>query len=210
MSQILTKTKRTEVKRIKQRASYDLASIYEVLDQSLFATIAFSEGENVHAIPMAIWREANHLYIHGSNGSRLLKRLQEGIQVCVSATLVRGLVLARSAPKHSMNYESVCIYGCFVAVDPEEKYSHMQYFLEHWHPGRWQFVRPPNNKELAALTILRMPISEAVLKSRSGGPKDYPDDLNQSVWAGVLPLQMQWDTPIQEPEQNGAQLPGSP
>ena len=127
-----------------------------------------------------------------------------------SVTLARGLVLARSALKHSMNYESVCIYGVFAAVNPEDKYSHMQRFMEHWRPGRWQFVRSPNDKELAALTILSIPIKEAVLKSREGGPQDYTEDLNQSVWAGVLPLQMQWGVGIQEPEQKEAQLPGAP
>lgn len=210
MSQILPKTKRTDVKRVKQRANYDLAAIYKILDQSLFATIAFSDGENVHAIPMTIWREEEYLYIHGSNGSRLLKKLQEGIQVCVSATLARGLVLARSAPKHSINYDSVCIYGVFEAADPKDKYSHMQRFMEHWHPGRWQFVRPPDDKEIAALSILRIAITEAVSKSREGGPQDYPEDLDQPVWAGVLPLQMQWRPGIQEPEQKNAQLAGAP
>lgn len=208
MHKQLPMTDRTRVKRLSERASYDRAAIYAVLDEALFGTIAFSDGENVHAIPTAIWREDEYLFIHGSNGSRLLKFLQTGEQACVSITSIHGLVLARSAFNHSMNYDSVCIYGVFETVEESTKIQHMQYFLEHWMPGRWQHIRVPNKKELAATTVMRTPITEAVLKSRQGPPKDDKDDMEQQVWAGVIPLHLQWQTAQQVEEQKNLSLPG--
>lgn len=208
MKQNLPITEKTRVRRMTERANYDSAAIHAVLDDSLFGTIAFSDGTHVHAIPTAIWREHKHLYIHGSNGSRLLKILGQGASVCVSVTNVQGLVLARSAFHHSMNYHSVCIYGVFESVDPATKAQHMQYFFEHWMPERWQHVRAPDKNELAATTILRIPITEAVLKCRQGPPKDDAADMEQPVWAGVVPLQMNWQAPQQAKEQNNVNLPG--
>src|SRR5262249_50698206 len=158
--------------RKKSRANYDQEAIFAAVDNALFCTIAFYDGASVHAIPTAIWREGEHLYIHGSNGSRLLKFLQTGAEVCVSLTNLHGLVLARSALHHSINYSSVCIYGVFESVAIEDKLARMKYFMEHWMPGRWQYVRPPNEKELASISILRIAIHEAVLKSRQGPPAD--------------------------------------
>ncbi|QLH43416.1 MAG: pyridoxamine 5'-phosphate oxidase family protein [Coxiellaceae bacterium] len=208
MPHTLPMTHRTRVARLSQRASYDQATIFAILDQALFATIAFSDGVDVHAIPTAIWREGSHLYIHGSNGSRLLKMLQKGMQVCVSVTHIHGLVLARSAFHHSINYASVCIYGVFETVAESTKNQHMQRFVEHWMPGRWQHLRQPDKSELAATTIMRIVIKEAVLKSRQGPPKDDADDMVYPVWAGVVPLQPQWQTPQQVVEQEGHNLPG--
>lgn len=208
MQQTLTSTVRTRVRRMSERANYDITVIQTLIDDCPFGTIAFSDGKDVHAIPTAIWREENHLYIHGSNGSRLLKILAMGAEVCVSITRIDGLVLARSAFHHSMNYQSVCIYGVFENVEPAAKNKHMQRFLEHWIPGRWQHVRAPSDNELAATTIMRIPLVEAVLKSRQGPPKDDAEDMEQQVWAGVIPLQMQWQLPQQVIEQNDAALPG--
>lgn len=208
MSTKLPATPRTQVKRIKERANYDQAAIFATLDAALFGTIAFHDGVSTHAIPTMIWREGNYLYIHGSNGSRLLKLLQTGIQVCVAVTQAHGLVLARSAFHHSMNYSSVCVYGIFEIVADDDKMQHMKYFLEHLIPERWQHVRAPNKNELAAITVMRMPIKEAVLKSRQGPPKDDAEDMQQAVWAGVVPLQPQWQTPQQVAEQTDSNLPG--
>jgi len=208
MNQILPPTDRTRVRRLPARANYDLTAINAILDEALFATIAFSDGENVHAIPTAIWREDQHAYIHGSNGSRLLKMLGSGAQACVSVTHIDGLVLARSAFHHSMNYRSVCIYGTFEFVEEENKNAHLRYFLEHWMPGRWQHVRAPDKNELAATALMRIPLTEAVLKSRSGDPKDDGGDMQHPVWAGVLPLERQWQSPQQVAEQRHIQLPG--
>jgi uncharacterized protein len=208
MSDKLSMTERTRVRRKPERSHYDRHEIYQVIDNAFYGTIAFSDGKNVHAIPTAIWRENDYLYIHGSNGSRLLRALKEGIAACVSITLMDGLVLARSAVAHSMNYRSVCVYGTFSPVADDDKAKHFQYFLEHWLPGRWQYVRPPSAQELAAVTVLQIPLTEAVLKSRRGQVTDYPQDLELPVWAGIVPLGQKWLAPQQTPEQNGADLPG--
>lgn len=208
MSSPIQPTSRTKVKRKKDRASYDPSAIYAAIDDALFATIAFHDGKNTHAIPTAIWREQDHLYIHGSNGSRLIQVLQTEIEVCVSLTHAHGLVLARSATHHSMNYRSVCIYGKFEKVMEENKQLHLQRFLEHWTPGRWQFLRQPDKKELAAVTILHLPIAEAVFKSRQGQPQDLEKDLQQPVWAGIVPLESRWQIAKQTPEQQNELLPG--
>lgn len=208
MSDQITMTKRTQVKRMKKRASYEKSSIYAALDEALIATIAFNDGINTHAIPTSMWRENNYIYIHGSNGSRLIKCLSQGIEACVSVTNIHGLVLARAAPPHSINYSSVCIYGVFEIVAEGDKERSIQYFLEHWVPGRWQHLRKPYENELAAVTFLRISLTEAVLKSRQGPPKDNDDDMPRQVWAGVMPLSLQWQTPQQAEQQNNAQLPG--
>lgn len=207
MQQIMA-TPRTQVRRMKERANYDQTAIFAAIDAALIGTIAFNDGVNVHAIPTAIWREDEYLYIHGSNGSRLLKSLQTGAQICVAITNVYGLVLARSAFHHSINYSSVCIYGIFEVVAEEMKSKHMERFLEHWTPGRWQHVRTPDKNELAATTIMRIPIIEAVLKSRQGPPKDDLADMDQPVWAGIMPLHLAWQTPEQIVEQKNQNLPG--
>jgi nitroimidazol reductase NimA-like FMN-containing flavoprotein (pyridoxamine 5'-phosphate oxidase superfamily) len=208
MSETLTMTDKTRVRRMPARASYETKAIYDLLDDVPFGTVAFSDGENVHAIPTAIWREDDHLYIHGSNGSRLLQVLTTGITACVSVTRPDGLVLARAAPPHSFNYCSVSVYGVFHHVAPENKAKHMRYFMEHWIPGRWQHTREPAENDLAGVAIMRTPITEAVLKQRSGGPKDKPADMEQAVWAGVVPLQWQWQSPQQDTEQQNTNLPG--
>ena len=208
MTDTLTMTPRTRVRRIKERANYTVAAICEALDEAMMATIAFSDGVSTHAIPTASWRVGDYLYIHGSNGSRLIKQLLTGQQACVSVTNMHGLVLARTAFHHSMNYSSVCIYGVFERVSDDEKESAMQQFFEHWLPGRWTHVRKPNQQELAATTFLRIAITEAVLKSRQGPPKDDLEDMQQPVWAGVIPMQLQWLASVQVDEQQHAELPG--
>lgn len=206
--QRLTKTERTRVRRKPERANYAVANIHAVLDEMPFATISFSDGNTVHAVPTAIWREGEYLYIHGSHGSRLMQVLRNGAQACVSVTCIDGLVMARSALHHSMNYRSVCIYGVFEIVEETNKNAHLRYFLEHWMPGRWQYVRQPDQQELAGVLVLRMAIAEAVLKCRTGEPQDKASDMQQAVWAGVAPLQLQWQTPQQAAEQNNPNLPG--
>lgn len=208
MSPKLSITNRTQIKRMKERANYEQTAILAAIDNALVGTIAFHDGTNIHAIPTAIWREGEYLYIHGSNGSRLLKFLQTGAQVCVSITHIHGLVLARSAFHHSMNYSSVCIYGSFEVVEETAKNQHMQNFMEHWMPGRWEQVRLPDKNELAATTIMRILISEAVLKSRQGPPKDDEKDMEHPVWAGIVPLCLEWQTPKQVVEQKNQNLPG--
>jgi len=179
---------RTRLRRVAQRGHYDRDTLYAILDAARLCHVAFVDGHGVHCIPTACWREADHLYIHGSNGSRLLQLAASGAQVCVTVTHLDGLVLARSAFHHSMNYRSAVIYGAFEPVPDAHKAAALDAFMESLVPGRATEVRRGNAQELAATTILRLALDEAACKVRSGGPKDDADDLDLAVWAGVLPM----------------------
>jgi uncharacterized protein len=207
MNDKLSMTPRTRVRRKPERSRYDRSAIYAVIDNALYGVIAFSDGKDVHAIPTIIWRENDKLYIHGSHGSRLLQTLSAGAGVCVSITQVDGLVLARSAIAHSMNYCSVCIYGKFTPVVETAKSDHFKFFFEHWLPERWQYVRQPTAEELTATMMLEIPLTEAVLKAREGAVKDFPYDMDYPVWAGIVPIGCQWLSPQQASEQKDASLP---
>lgn len=181
-------TARTRVRRVAQRGHYDRTTLHAILDEAYVCHIAFADEHGVHCIPTACWREGDHLYIHGSNGSRMLKLAASGTQVCVTITHIDGLVLARSAFNHSMNYRSAVIYGAFEVVPDAQKPAVLDTFMEALAPGRSQEARPGNAKELAATTVLRIPLDEAACKVRTGGPKDDAEDLDLPVWAGVLPM----------------------
>jgi uncharacterized protein len=181
-------SERTRVRRVARRAQYDRATLYAILDDAYLCHIAFADEHGVHCIPTACWREADHLYIHGSNGSRMLKLAADGAQVCVTVSHLDGLVLARSAFNHSMNYRSAVIYGVFEVVPDAYKAASLDAFLEQLAPGRTRDVRLGNPKELAATTVLRIALDETVTKIRTGGPKDDDEDLDRPVWAGVLPM----------------------
>jgi nitroimidazol reductase NimA-like FMN-containing flavoprotein (pyridoxamine 5'-phosphate oxidase superfamily) len=178
---------RTQVKRAAHRASYDSAVLHAIVDAAYICHIAFSDEHGAHCIPTACWRDGDYLTIHGSNGSRMLKRLMEQ-ECCVTITHVDGLVLARSAFNHSMNYRSVMVYGRFEAVIDAGKRPAMEAFMDHLLPGRQADVRPGNEQEYAATTVMRIALHEAVCKVRTGGPMDDEEDLQLAVWAGVLPL----------------------
>lgn len=181
-------TARTRVRRIPDRARYDPASVAAIIDATLFCTVAFQIDGVVHAIPTNHWREGNHLYIHGAKASRMQKALTEG-EACVTVALLDGLVLARSAFHHSVNYRSVVIYGRFERVDdPQAKANSLQVFIDRLYPGRWDTLRPMHPKELAATTILRIELNEASAKVRDAGVKDDDADLDWPVWAGVIPV----------------------
>ncbi|WP_296224706.1 pyridoxamine 5'-phosphate oxidase family protein [Ralstonia sp. UBA689] len=179
---------RTRVRRVARRGSYERDTLQAILDEAYVCHIAFADEHGVHCIPTACWRKGNHLYIHGSNGSRMLKLAGSGAQVCVTVTHIDGLVLARSAFNHSMNYRSAVIYGAFEVVSDAQKPAGLDTFMEVLAPGRSQEARPGNAKELAATTVLRIPLDEAACKVRTGGPKDDAEDLALPVWAGVLPM----------------------
>lgn len=181
-------TARTRVRRVAHRGHYDRTTLHAILDEAYVCHIAFADEHGVHCIPTACWREGDHLYIHGSNGSRMLKLAASGTQVCVTITHIDGLVLARSAFNHSMNYRSAVIYGAFEVVSDAQKPAVLDTFMEALAPGRSQEARPGNAKELAATTVLRIPLDEAACKVRTGGPKDDAEDLDLPVWAGVLPM----------------------
>ncbi|QWC92347.1 pyridoxamine 5'-phosphate oxidase family protein [Cupriavidus metallidurans] len=187
---------RTRIHRVARRGHYDRATLHAIVDAAYVCHLAFADEHGVHCIPTACWREGDHLYIHGSNGSRMLKLATTGAQVCVTITHLDGLVLARSAFHHSMNYRSAIIYGCFEAVEGPAKAAALDAFVERIAPGRSHEVRPGDTSELAATTVLRIPLDEAAAKIRTGGPADDEADMDRPVWAGVLPMALQPLAPL--------------
>ena len=188
----MTKTKpqsptdRTRVRRIAENARYDRATLHAIIDAAYLCHVAFAYDKGTHCIPTACLREGEHLYIHGSNGGRLMKLLHKGVQACVTITHLDGLVLARSAFNHSMNYRSAMVYGSFERV--QDKQGALAAFMDHIAVGRQADIRTGNDKELADTTVMRIALTEAACKVRSGGPVDDEEDLQHPAWAGVLPL----------------------
>lgn len=192
-------TSRVQVKRFRERGSYDRRTIYQILDAGVLCQIGFLfEGAPV-VIPTLYWRTGAHLYFHGSNSSRLLKSI-EGNEVCFSTTQLDGLVLTRSAFHHSANYRSVTVFGSPTRVRAaKHKVVHLRHFMEKLVPDRWDTLRPIKQKEIQATTILRLPIKEFSAKIREGGPVEDPKDLHWPVWAGVIPLRVEMGAPQPDP-----------
>lgn len=185
-------SERTTLRRVPNRAHYDSDTLYAVIDDARICHVAFNDETGTHCIPTACWREGHHLHIHGSNGSRMLKVLGAGAQACVTISHVDGLVLARSAFSHSMNYRSAMIYGRFEVIEGNKnKRASVDAFMDHLLPGRRLDARPPSEKELNATTFLRISLDEAVCKVRTGGPNDDAEDMDWPAWSGVLPLSVQ-------------------
>lgn len=196
----LSVTPRSQVKRLPQRGDYDRQTIYQILDEGLVCHIGFIANSQPFVIPTAYGRIADRLYIHGSPASRMLRTLKEGIDLCVTVTLLDGLVLARSAFHHSMNYRSVVIFGRATVVEnPEEKIVALQAFTEHVVSDRWSEVRQPTRQEVAGTLVLSLPITEASAKVRSGPPSDDESDYTLPVWAGEIPLRLTAGSPIADP-----------
>lgn len=195
-----TPTPRSNIKRLPQRGEYDRATIYQILDEGLICYVSFAIDNQPYVIPTAYGRIADTLYIHGSPASRMLRTLQQGVEVCVNVTLLYGLVLARSAFHHSMNYRSVVVFGTATTVqDPQEKLAALHAFTEQIIPGRWAEVRSPSPQEIAGTLVLSLPLVEASAKVRSGAPIDDEADYQLPVWAGELPLQLVASAPIADP-----------
>jgi nitroimidazol reductase NimA-like FMN-containing flavoprotein (pyridoxamine 5'-phosphate oxidase superfamily) len=192
-------TPRTRVVREPQRAVYDRDAVNQILDEAFLCHIGFVADGQPFVIPTAYGRDGDVLYIHGSAASRMLRNLDQGAPVCITVTLVDGLVLARSVFNHSMNYRSVVILGTATLVaDPAEKLSALRALSEHILPHRWDDSRQPNEKELKATSVLRLPISEFSAKVRVGPPVDDEEDYSFPTWAGVIPLEMNSGTPIRD------------
>ncbi len=190
-------TDRTKIKRIPKRGQYEREVVHQILDEALICHVGFVADGQPFVIPTAYGRVADNLYIHGSPASRMLRSLSNGIEVCVTVTLLDGLVLARSAFHHSMNYRSVVIFGVAQIVeDPEEKLEALRAFTEHVVQGRWSEVRQPSHQELQGTLVLSLPLNEASAKVRTGPPLDDEPDYSLPVWAGVLPLQLSTLSPI--------------
>ena len=190
-------TPRSKLRRLPKRGSHDSQLIHAILDAGFLAHVGFQIDGQPFVIPTLYGREGDKLYLHGSAASRMLAELEKSIPACITVTLVDGLVLARSAFHHSMNYRSVVVFGTAQKVkDGERKLRALRTISEHLLPGRWVDVRAPSEKELKATTILEFTIEEASAKVRTGPPLDEEADYRLSVWAGVLPLRLEAKVPI--------------
>ena len=196
----VSQTSRTTLKRLPKRGSHDREVINAILDEGFICHVGFAVDGRPFVIPTGFARVENKLLIHGSQASRMLRTLSEGVDVCVTVTLLDGLVLARAAFHHSMNYRSVVIFGRATLVEERaEKNLALLALSEHIIPGRWPDVREPTESELRQTTVLSLPIAEASAKIRTGPPLDDEEDYEMDVWAGVLPLRVVAGQPIADP-----------
>jgi uncharacterized protein len=199
MSDTNAPTARTRVVREAHRGVYERAAAYEILDEGFICHVGFVVDGQPFVIPTGYGRTGDNLYIHGSAASRMLRNLDKGVPVCITVTLLDGLVLARSIFNHSMNYRSVMVLGTAVAVrDEQEKSEALRLLSEHILPGRWAESRLPNEKELKQTLVLRLPIEEFSAKVRKGPPIDDEEDLSFPTWAGVIPLDVVAGQPIND------------
>jgi nitroimidazol reductase NimA-like FMN-containing flavoprotein (pyridoxamine 5'-phosphate oxidase superfamily) len=193
------KSERIKVQRLPSRGNYDRETIHAILDEAFICHVGFVVDGQPYVIPTGYARVGDDLYIHGSSASRMLRNLAKGVEVCVTVTLLDGLVLARSAFHHSVNYRSVVILGKAELVDDtEEKNMALEAFTEHVIPGRWPEIRWPNELELKATSVLKLPIEEASAKIRTGDPKDDEEDYAMDIWAGVLPVAISAGEPVND------------
>jgi uncharacterized protein len=193
-------TERTELHRLPKRGSHDSETIHAILDAAFLAHVGFTVNAQPFVIPTLFGREGDNLFLHGSAASRMLGELQAGIPACVTVTVVDGLVLARSAFHHSINYRSVVAFGTARKIeDPAAKTRALRIVSEHVIAGRWNDVRQPAEKELKATSVLEFAIEEASAKIRQGPPIDDEEDYALPVWAGVLPLSLDPGKPVPDP-----------
>jgi nitroimidazol reductase NimA-like FMN-containing flavoprotein (pyridoxamine 5'-phosphate oxidase superfamily) len=199
MSENVVVSDRTRVVREPQRAVYDRKIIYQILDEGFVCHVGFTLDGQTFVIPTMYARVNDAVYFHGSAASRMLRGVSAGLSVCVTVTLVDGLVLARSVFNHSMNYRSVVALGNAVIVEePGEKLAALRAFTETILPGRWNDARQPNEKELKATSILRLPLTEVSAKVRVGGVEDDAEDYALQVWAGIVPLRRVAEAPVRD------------
>ncbi len=195
----MNRTTRTQLRRLPKRGQHDSATINAILDAGFLAHVGFQVDGQPFVIPTLYGRDGEKLYLHGSAASRMLGELAQGVPACVTVTLVDGLVLARSAFHHSMNYRSVVAFGTAREIDAEaQKRNALRVISEHLIRGRWDDVREPNAKELKATSVLEFRIEEASAKVRQGPPLDDEEDYSLPVWAGVVPLKLRAGTPASD------------
>jgi nitroimidazol reductase NimA-like FMN-containing flavoprotein (pyridoxamine 5'-phosphate oxidase superfamily) len=198
-------TSRTTVRRLKKRAVYDKAAVHAILDEGFVCHVGFVVESQPYVIPTIYARRDETLYFHGAVASRTLKTLATGVDVCLTVTLMDGMVLARSAFHHSMNYRSVVVLGnARLVQEPEERMLALKVITDHAVPGRWDEVRGPNDLELKQTSVLALPLEEVSAKVRSGPPVDDDEDYSLPVWAGVVPF----ETRVTKPLDDGRVLPG--
>lgn len=196
----MERSSRSTVQRNPKRGIYDSEQIYQILDREFICHVGIIQNGTPVVIPTMYGREEDKIYIHGASVSRLVTALEEGIEVCLSVANATGLVLARSAFHHSLNYESVVIFGKGKLVNDSEKETALKVISDHILKGRWEEVRSPSQKELKATKVIEIKIDEASAKVRTGPPKDDPEDYDLNIWAGVLPIQKNYGYPIPDPD----------
>ncbi|HET9086255.1 MAG TPA: pyridoxamine 5'-phosphate oxidase family protein [Acidobacteriaceae bacterium] len=190
-------TERTRVSRIPKRGVYDKAQVHAILDEGFLCHVGFVVEKQPYVIPTGYVRADEKLYIHGSAASRMLRTLGNGVEICVTVTLVDGIVLARSVFHHSMNYRSVVMLGMARLVTaPEQKLDALRRFTNHIVAGRWEEARKPTDQELKATSVLALPLDEVSAKVRTGPPLDEEEDYALPIWAGVVPLRLQSAHPV--------------
>jgi len=203
----LKKTQTSRMKRLKDRGRYDRDTINSVLDAGFLCHVAYTIDGHPICTPTLYWRSGDHVYWHGSRESRFLKSVL-GQPACLTVTHVDGIVLARSAFNHSMNYRSVMLFGQAELVEEPDKSVQLRALVDHLVPGRWETLRPMSRKEINATTVLRMAIDEGSAKVRSGDPSDNKEDYALPIWAGTIPLRMMADPPVPDPaSQDGLDVP---
>ncbi len=203
-------TERTRIHRMPKRASYDAAVVEAILAEGLYCHVGFSVDGQPYVIPTIYARIEDHLYLHGSAASRMLGAIEGMMPVCVTVTLLDGLVLARSGFHHSMNYRSVVVLGQATEVtDPDEKMAALKAIVDHVMVGRWEDVREPSTQELKATSVIRVPLEEVSAKIRTGPPVDDDEDHQLNCWAGEVPLRLVPEQPVADPQlRAGIALPG--
>ena len=197
----MNSTKKTKVNRVPKRGAYDKATIYKILDAHYICQVAFVHEDFPVIIPTIYGRDGDCIYIHGATVSRMLLNLEKGLPISVNVTQTDGLVLARSAFHHSLNYQSVTIFAKATLVeDKEERYNALKIISDQIIPNRWEEVRLPSEKEMKATKIIKIPISEASAKIRTGPPVDDKKDYDLPIWAGVIPIKKSYERPISDPK----------
>ncbi len=191
------KTERSQVRRVAKRGKYDRETVHKILDEGFVCHVGFSADEQIFVIPTLYARVDDSIIIHGSHISRMLKNIEKGVKVCVTVTLIDGLVLARSAFHHSMNYRSVVVFGTGKLVEDEAgKLSALKAVSDNLLPKRWEDSREPTENELNITSVLKIEIEEASAKIREGDPVDDAKDYELPIWAGVLPYEAKFGEPI--------------
>lgn len=200
---IIMKTDRSKVKRIPKRGSYDNEIIYSILDKEFICQIGFVHEDHPVVIPTIYGRKEDTLYFHGANVSRMLQSMEEGVRLSINVTRTNALVLARSAFHHSLNYESVTLFGqAFLVEDDKEKSEALQIISNQVLADRWEEVRKPNSKELNVTKVLKFKIQEGSAKIRNEGVGDDTKDYELDIWAGLLPIERSYGSPVSDPALN--------
>ena len=204
-------TRRTRIRRLPKRAHYDRETVHAILDAGAMCHVGYVIDGEPYVTPTAYWRKGERVYWHGSSASRMLRTIAAGSPVCLTVTHLDGLVMARSAFHHSVNYRSVMVFGnATVVTDRDAKLAALEDFVERLYPGRWAELRPVNEQELKATTVLGMDLSEASAKIRTGPPVDDEEDYALPIWAGVVPVTIATGAPIDDARNlPGVKRPGN-